>query len=223
MSDETEKILEERGRRYGPFEGHARITQAIKLKMACEPGWLRLTYSMKESLEMVAHKIGRILNGDPFYDDSWKDIAGYAELVAKQLTPKQATEVDQRTEGKLVVKRLSWDEVFIRLENLLVESGYGAHGKQHSLFGIPRGGAIVAAMAVSRWPKVFELVDKISDATIVVDDIVDSGETKARSVGGSGSKFFALVDKPRETIADCVWIKFPWEKEEELPEALRGA
>jgi hypothetical protein len=34
---------------------------------------------------MIAHKIGRIINGDPDYIDSWDDIAGYAKLVADRL------------------------------------------------------------------------------------------------------------------------------------------
>jgi len=34
---------------------------------------------------MNAHKIGRILNGDPNWSDSWHDIAGYAQLVANRL------------------------------------------------------------------------------------------------------------------------------------------
>jgi hypothetical protein len=34
---------------------------------------------------MITHKISRILNGDPNYDDSWRDIAGYAMLVVKEL------------------------------------------------------------------------------------------------------------------------------------------
>lgn len=38
-----------------------------------------------ECLEMIAHKIGRILNGDPNYGDSWRDISGYATLVADRL------------------------------------------------------------------------------------------------------------------------------------------
>lgn len=33
---------------------------------------------------MIQHKIGRILNGDPAYADSWHDIAGYATLVEKE-------------------------------------------------------------------------------------------------------------------------------------------
>jgi hypothetical protein len=38
-----------------------------------------------EALEMICHKIGRIVNGDPNYADSWIDIAGYAKLVADRL------------------------------------------------------------------------------------------------------------------------------------------
>jgi hypothetical protein len=43
------------------------------------------TDSQWEALEMIAHKIGRIVNGDPDYADSWIDIAGYAKLVADEL------------------------------------------------------------------------------------------------------------------------------------------
>ena len=39
----------------------------------------------REALEMIAHKIARILNGDPNYADNWIDIAGYATLVANRL------------------------------------------------------------------------------------------------------------------------------------------
>jgi hypothetical protein len=37
---------------------------------------------------MVAHKIARIINGDPNYSDSWVDVAGYAKLVADRLDGK---------------------------------------------------------------------------------------------------------------------------------------
>lgn len=79
--------LVERGNRYGDFNEHARITQAIKAAMADSPNWATLPPDMKEALEMVAHKIGRILNGDPRYHDSWHDIIGYTKLVADTLEP----------------------------------------------------------------------------------------------------------------------------------------
>jgi len=81
----VEAILEERGQRYGVFADHANIAQALKDEMRTSPGWKRLSPDQREALEMVQHKVARILNGDPDYADSWVDIAGYAQLVANRL------------------------------------------------------------------------------------------------------------------------------------------
>ena len=86
--DET---LKERGSRYGEFPDHADITQGIKSAMANSNNWGGLDNDMRECLEMVAHKIGRILNGDPYYIDSWTDIIGYTRLVEKRLIDEQQT------------------------------------------------------------------------------------------------------------------------------------
>ena len=80
-------ILTERGNRYGAFTGHATVTQDLKSAIASH---LRsrqkaLAHDQQEALDMICHKIGRIINGDPDYDDSWVDIAGYAKLVADRL------------------------------------------------------------------------------------------------------------------------------------------
>lgn len=80
-SVDIDKVLEERGKRYGKFTGHARITQAIKKAMRYHTNWEALDDDQKEALEMVAHKCGRILNGDPNYLDNWDDIIGYVKLV----------------------------------------------------------------------------------------------------------------------------------------------
>lgn len=77
---EIKEVLKERGSRYGKFKDHAEVTQKLKLVMRDHPRWCFLTPSKKEALEMIAHKIGRILNGDPDYLDNWVDIVGYAQL-----------------------------------------------------------------------------------------------------------------------------------------------
>jgi hypothetical protein len=80
-------VLTERGSRYGKFVDHAMVTQELKgviythliaKKKELDPDQL-------EALDMICHKIGRIVNGDPNYADSWTDIAGYAQLVADRL------------------------------------------------------------------------------------------------------------------------------------------
>ena len=86
--------LAQRGNRYGSFTGHAKITQNLKTLMQSTPNWIGLLPDQREALEMIAHKIGRILNGDPNYDDSWVDIAGYSMLVAKRLQDKAKAESD---------------------------------------------------------------------------------------------------------------------------------
>jgi Domain of unknown function (DUF6378) len=80
-------ILNERGARYGTFTGHAEVTQGLKRFLATELKKRNkpLADDQWEALEMIAHKIGRIINGDPDYADSWVDIAGYAQLVADRL------------------------------------------------------------------------------------------------------------------------------------------
>ncbi|MFA9263091.1 MAG: DUF6378 domain-containing protein [Undibacterium sp.] len=79
------KTLKERGARYGNFATQSEIVQGLKSAMYSSKNWPSLENDMKEALEMVVSKIGRILNGDPRYKDSWTDIAGYASLIEKTL------------------------------------------------------------------------------------------------------------------------------------------
>ena len=83
-----QSTLAERGKNYGKFSEHARITQGIKRAMEDSPNWIYLANDQREALEMVAHKIGRILNGDRDFHDSWHDISGYITLVADRLKPE---------------------------------------------------------------------------------------------------------------------------------------
>lgn len=88
MSNKTKPVddtLNERGSRYGVFTGHAAIVQDLKIVLRKTPSWDALAPDQKEALEMIVHKMGRILNGDPDYADSWHDIAGYAKLVDDRL------------------------------------------------------------------------------------------------------------------------------------------
>lgn len=87
--DTITEILAERGKEYGPFDRHATITQQIKRVVYGYADLDRLTDDHREALDMIAHKIGRIVNGNPNNVDSWSDIAGYATLVADRLRKKQ--------------------------------------------------------------------------------------------------------------------------------------
>jgi len=101
MSDANKlaQTLAERGSRYGDFTDHARICQNLKRTMCAEAGWDRLTDVQKQSLEVIADKVGRILSGDPNYADNWHDIQGYAKLAEDRLPPEfgQQNTIDCRS------------------------------------------------------------------------------------------------------------------------------
>lgn len=82
-----ENTLQERGERYGKFQDHARIAQNMKSYIEAEILKRKkdMAYDQLEALDMICHKMARIINGDNDYADSWHDIAGYAQLVADRL------------------------------------------------------------------------------------------------------------------------------------------
>jgi hypothetical protein len=102
MTKNVTDTLAERGERYGRFEDHARISQALKTIIFDAQPRHDMDDDMIEALEMVAHKLARICNGNPYYADNWTDIAGYAELVAERLRQIEAAQVPCRalTEGE---------------------------------------------------------------------------------------------------------------------------
>ena len=82
---EVEKLLESRGGTYGKYTSVSQISQDLKKVMRESPNYSTMPAPLQESLDMIANKISRILNGDPLYEDSWRDISGYATLVLMEL------------------------------------------------------------------------------------------------------------------------------------------
>ena len=80
-----EETLAERQKTHGSFKTHAAICQVLTGVMRSRQGWEKLEDDQREALEMISHKIARILNGNPDTHDHWHDIAGYATLVAERL------------------------------------------------------------------------------------------------------------------------------------------
>jgi hypothetical protein len=97
-TDTIDAVLDERGSRYGKFESHAEITQDIKRAMARGRNWSTLRDDTREALEMVAHKVGRILNGDPEYADNVVDIIGYMQLVLERMQGREARGIQTEME-----------------------------------------------------------------------------------------------------------------------------
>ena len=79
------ETLDQRQKTHGIFTDHAQISQKLKAIISVQYNYGALEDDQKESLEMIMHKVARILNGNPDIHDHWHDIAGYATLVANRL------------------------------------------------------------------------------------------------------------------------------------------
>ena len=95
MTQTVDDILTERGARYGLFKDHAELAVELKRIMhdhrpegQAATNFSCMKSDQQEALDMIQHKVARIINGDPDYADSWQDIAGYAQLVADRLNGK---------------------------------------------------------------------------------------------------------------------------------------
>jgi uncharacterized protein with von Willebrand factor type A (vWA) domain len=73
--------LKEREATHGHYHHTAAGVQGMKEAMRLGQSWNRLSWQQKEGLEMIVHKISRMVNGDPYHPDHIKDIIGYATLV----------------------------------------------------------------------------------------------------------------------------------------------
>ena len=84
--------LAERGSRYGEFAHVAQLTEALYQT------YMQTYYQthggnqatplppyIATAVHMICNKLARSACGDPFYDDNYRDIAGYAELVVREL------------------------------------------------------------------------------------------------------------------------------------------
>lgn len=89
-SKDTDLLVASRTTTHGAFDDHARCTQGLKATIDIECGKRHdrgqppLTDTQRESVDMILHKIGRIVAGDAGFQDHWDDIAGYARIANGQ-------------------------------------------------------------------------------------------------------------------------------------------
>jgi hypothetical protein len=81
MASDIDETLQERQKTYGDFRDVAASAVLIRDLLVSRP----YRAIQEEALTMIANKLARIIQGDPDYPDSWRDIAGYAMLVVAEL------------------------------------------------------------------------------------------------------------------------------------------
>lgn len=80
---ELTKVLEERGNDYGDFELISKAAAELRQTMAssgCE-----YSDAQQEAINMICHKMARLIFGNRNKQDTWLDIAGYATLIVNIL------------------------------------------------------------------------------------------------------------------------------------------
>lgn len=90
-------VLNEREKTHGDFAQVAHIaSETRKLVM----GNYRYSDVQCEALTMIATKLARIACGDPDVRDHWEDIAGYAQLVVRDLRRRQIADMADEVLGR---------------------------------------------------------------------------------------------------------------------------
>lgn len=105
---------------------------------------------------------------------------------------------------------LTWEDV--RDRALRVASGIIHSSGSSSIvncYPVPNGG-IHAAQAVQLHMSI-NLIQDPSKADVVIDDIIDSGETRKEIQSKFNPHIFAALVNKKEEELDGVWVSFPWE------------
>jgi GTP cyclohydrolase I len=94
-------------------------------------------------------------------------------------------------------RKITWEEVFIQLKQFDLPNAV--------VYGVPKGGMILTAFL-----KEAKVTHNPKEATLILDDVVDSGNTwiKYRQMYPH-IEFAVLFDKSIE--GKDVWLEFPWE------------
>lgn len=90
-----------------------------------------------------------------------------------------------------------------------IKTHFGHHAQGTlAVYPVPRGG-VPATLALLGTSLNLLIVDKAEDASFIMDDLIDTGETAVR-YAHLGKPFFALIDK-RQWEHGNDWVVWPWE------------
>lgn len=80
-----EQILTQRATTHGDFTSNAHVSQLLKEAITRGDNYANLSYTQREALDMILHKIARIVNGNCDEKDHWIDIIGYTQLTLEDM------------------------------------------------------------------------------------------------------------------------------------------
>ena len=124
------------------------------------------------------------------------------------------------------MKTIEWEDLELLIDK--IEDELKGNTQFKYIYGIPRGGLILAVMLSHRLD--LEFIQKlptnhtqdILDSILIVDDIIDKGDTVKEYMKKGFNNFVCLHYKPSSNIpvifspqikTDEEWIVYPWEKQ----------
>lgn len=70
---------------HGGMEAVGSISQRLKDVLRTGANWQHLSNAQREALDMMMHKVARIMSGDLTVKDHWIDAGGYPLCIARQM------------------------------------------------------------------------------------------------------------------------------------------
>lgn len=81
-------MLDSRLKTHGEYGKFAEVEQSLQEVMRNAEGFKKLSPTQKSVLNMIQHKIARILAGSPDHLDHWRDLLGYGQRALDELQKK---------------------------------------------------------------------------------------------------------------------------------------
>jgi len=96
--------------------------------------------------------------------------------------------------------KVTWEEIYLKIETLK----NSLNTNSDKIYGIPRGGQVIAGLTGMA-------VDTPEEATIIIDDLYDSGNTYNKWLEKYPDKEFVFLFNKKFEYQNT-WLEFPWEE-----------
>ena len=96
--------------------------------------------------------------------------------------------------------KVTWEEIYLKIETLK----NSLNTSSDKIYGIPRGGQVIAGLTGMA-------VDTPEEATIIIDDLYDSGTTYSKWLKDYPDKEFVFLFNKNFEYQNT-WLEFPWEE-----------
>ena len=107
---------------------------------------------------------------------------------------------------------IAWTGVFRRCQKIAEDIIQQFPTGDIRLYGVPRGGVYPAMIVAGMLDRPVHLCEMPEEATVIIDDLIDSGATCASYVHTCpDTPFHVLLNKNREGM-NGQWVSFPWER-----------